>query len=271
MISACAACGEDSSSPTAPSRPGASAAGGATPPAGGLLMSGTVSDTAYRRLVGAEIEVLDGPQAGLTATADAQGEFSIMGAFDAATRFRATSDGHATSIRTLQPFCDRCNPNWWINFTLDVFDAPVNMAGDYTLTFVANSACTMLPDEMRSRTFTATLPVTSPALPGAGFRVGRANFYKDWDMISIGVAGNYVAMWLETVVEQIAPNTFLAFGGQATASVDPQSTSTFVFPFQGTIEYCVTNANNGAYPDCYQGQAVRRRCDSTHQLILTRR
>jgi hypothetical protein len=35
------------------------------------------------------------------------------------------------------------------------------------------------------------------------------------DAISIGVAGNYVALWLETLVEQVAPNTFLAFGAQA--------------------------------------------------------
>lgn len=234
-------------------------------------MRGTVSDTAYRPLGGATIEVLDGPQAGLTATADARGQFSMRGAFDEATRFRATSDGHATSIKTLQPFCEPCYSNWWINFTLDVFDAPVNMAGDYTLTFVANSACTMLPDEMRTRTFTAALPATSPAVIGAFFRVGGAAFDQDWDMISIGVAGDYVAMWLETVVERIAPNEFLAFGGQAAGSIGRSSMSTLVFPFQGTIEHCVTNAEHGVYPDCYQGRAVGHRCDSTHQLSLTRR
>ena len=189
----------------------------------------------------------------------------MTGVFDEATRFRATAEGHVTSIRTLQP-------NWWINFALEVPNSPVNIGGDYTLTFVANATCTMLPDDMRSRTFTATIPVTSSALPAdAFFRVGGATFFENWNAISIGVAGNYVALWLETLVEQIAPNTFLAFAGQAAAVVDISNTSTIVLPFHGSIEHCVTTAEHGRYPDCHQGRATARRCESSHQLTLTRR
>jgi hypothetical protein len=259
-------------SPTAPTGPSVSAATNPTPPVAGLVMKGTVSDTAYRRLAGATVEVLDGPQAGLSTTADARGEFSLTGVFDDSTRFRATAEGHIAVTRTLQPFCARCNPNWWIHFSLEVTDAPVNMGGDYTLTFVANSTCTMLPDDMRSRTFTGTIPGTSTATPAdAYFRLGGATFFEDWDAIGIGVAGDYVAFWLETVVEQVAPNTFVAFGGHAAAPVGRSSASTYGFPFNGSIEYCVTTAEHGRYQDCYQGRATTRRCESTHQLTLTRR
>ena len=155
------------------------------PPAGSMHMRGTVSDTAYRSLAGATVEVLDGPQAGLSTTADARGDFSMTGVFDEATRFRATAEGHVASIRTLQPFCERCNPNWWINFALEVPDSPVDIGGDYTLTFVANDTCTMLPADMRSRTYTATIPVTSSAIPADAFvRVGGATFLEDWNAIS---------------------------------------------------------------------------------------
>ena len=37
----------------------------------------------------------------------------------------------------MQPFCAPCNPNRWINFTLEVLAPPVNMSGDYTVTFTA--------------------------------------------------------------------------------------------------------------------------------------
>ena len=235
-------------------------------------MKGTVSDTAYRPLAGARVDVLDGPQAGLTATADARGGFSITGPFDETTRFKATADGHITSTRTLQPFCARCNPNWWINFALDVPDSPINVGGDYALTFTASNTCTVMPDGMRSRAFTATVPTTSPALPvNAFFRVGGATLFEDWNLIGIGVAGDYVALWLERVVEQVAPNAFVAFAGEAGAKVDRSNLSTIEMPFRGAIEYCVTFATPGVYRDCLQGQANVQRCESTHQLTFTRR
>lgn len=262
-------CNKDASLPTAPS---AASLIPTLPPPGTVFMKGTVSDTAYRHLAGARVEVLDGPQAGLTATADARGEFSMTGLFDETTRFQATVGGHITSTRTLQPFCARCNPNWWINFTLDVPDPPINVGGDYTLTFTANNRCTMLPDDMRSRTFTATVPATSPALPAnASFRAGGAAFFEDWDAIGIGVAGDYVALWFETLVEQIAPNTFVSFAGQAADRVGSSNISPIEMPFHGRIEYCVTTATPGRFADCFQGQANVRRCESSHQLTLTRR
>lgn len=264
-----AGCDKDSPSPTAPT---VTTVATSAPPAGGILINGTVFDTAFRPVARAVVEVLDGPQAGLSAIADARGGFSMTGVFDESTRFRATAEHHITSIRTLQPFCARCNPNWWIHFALEVPAPPVNIGGDYTLNFTANAACTMLPEDMRSRTFTATLPVTSPATrSNTFFRVGGATFFEDWDAISVGVAGNYVALWLETLVEQIAPNTFLAFAGQAAATLNTSNLSTLVLPFQGRIEHCVTTAAQGRYQDCYQSLATVRRCDSSHQVTLTRR
>ena len=96
------------------------------------------------------------------------------------------------------------------------------MAGYYTLTFVADSMCTMLPNEVRSRTFTATFPQAqnaSPADPYFTILAHGATFLEDWNAVGMGIAGDYVAFWLETLVDQLAPNTFLAFGGLAAASL----------------------------------------------------
>ena len=264
LVSAVVGCDKGTSLPTAPTAEAVPTPSNPTPPPGGMFMKGTVSDTAYRALAGARVEVLDGPQAGLSATTDARGEFEMTGTFDETTRFRATAERHVTATRTLQP-------NRWITFALAVTDSPVNIGGDYTLTFVANNSCAMLPADMRSRTYTATIPTASATPTDAFFLVGGATFFDDWNAIGLGVAGDYVALWLETLVEQIAPNTFLAFSGQAAATVDTSNLSTFVLPFRGSIEYCVTTAINGRYQDCYQGRATIRRCDSSHQLTLIRR
>ena len=176
-------CNKDSASLTAPTLMPT------VPPAGTIFMKGTVSDTAYRHIPGARVEVLDGPQAGLTATADARGEFSMTGLFDETTRFRASVDGHIASTRTLQPFCVRCNPNWWINFTLDVPDAPINVGDDYTLTFMANNRCTSCLttcDRARSR---RPFPRRHQRCPRSLLPSRRATFFEDWDAIGIGVAG----------------------------------------------------------------------------------
>ena len=256
-ISACS--GHSAASPSAPSP--------TAPSSSGIrFMRGTVSDTAFRPLPAATVEVLDGPQAGLTTRADARGQFSFSGTFDDTTRFRATSDGHVTSTRTLQPFCERCNPNWWINFSLEVVAPPVNIAGEYTLTFIADSVCTTLPGELRTRAYTATIPAASSSNPADAYYLvsvnGRTFYQNNWNVISFGVAADYVAFWLETLVEQIAPNTFLAFAGEAAASIGTAPGSTIVLPFSGSVEYCVTTAAAGRYEDCRQGAAADARCES---------
>jgi hypothetical protein len=270
---AVASCGDHGSrapaaalNPIAPTAPTA-------PPSGSLLMRGTVSDTAFRSLAGARVEVVDGPQAGLSTTSDARGEFSLTGLFDNATRFRAAKEGYLTATRTLQPFCAPCNPNWWINFSLEVPAAPVNLSGDYTLTFIANSACSTLPNEVRARTYTATIPPASNAGPAnAYFYVTVGGALEGWGALGMGVAGDYVAIWLETLVEQTAPNTFVSFGGLAAASIGTSAGSTIALPFDGSIDYCVTKSDVGRYEDCYKGLATHAQCTSkNHQLILTRR
>src|SRR6476469_1202797 len=124
--------------PTAPSTPGS---------VNGELVAGTVYDSALRPLPGARVELLDGPQAGMSATSNAQGGFSLTGNVDDTTRFRASKEGYVTATATIQPFCDRCNPKRWVHLYLNMLDSPVAIAGDYTLTFIADSACVNLPDE----------------------------------------------------------------------------------------------------------------------------
>jgi len=256
-VSACGNHGADApaptvTSPTAPSPPTPS-------PNGVVLIHGTVNDTAFRPLPGATVEVLDGLQAGMSTTVDAEGAFSLSGTFDDATRFRAAKEGHLTTTqasRTIPNLAGR-----YLDFHLEVPAPPVNMTGDYTLTFIADSACVGLPDDVRTRTYAATITPSHPTnIPTANtnFNVALsgASFLPSRDSFPIGVAGDYVTFWFSdpTLVEVIAPNTHLELYGAGGASVGTSGVSTIAVSWDGEFEYSQTE------------------CESkNHQLILTRR
>ena len=240
-------------------------------------MKGTVSDTAFRDLPGARVEILNGPNAGMSTTVDARGEFSLTGRFDETTQFRATSEGHVAAVRTLQPFCVRCNPTWWINFTLDVLDPPVNVAGTYTLTIVADSSCTMLPSDARSRTFTATIPQDMAPAPVPGGLV----------VVPIAECDSPAGMGHHRRGRRRRPSGLLARDARGATRAEPVS----VVYRTGRRAGRYIDAGNdrpairrhnpglrpeseaGRYEDCYQSSsAARVVCTaSSHQFVLTRR
>jgi hypothetical protein len=213
-----------------------------------------VYDTANRRLAGAIVEVVDGPQAGTSATSDASGGFALTGTFDDTTLFRATKEGHVAATQHWRRFSASDQP--WLGFSLDVLAPPVNIAGVYTLTFIADSACAAaLPAELRTRTYTATI---SPGANNTAYRidVSGAVFDSFYNWFSVGVAGDYLGFWLgdEHLVEVLAANTYLELSGAAAATVGTSGVSTISASFDGVFRY----------------QAVT--CESkNHQLILTRR
>lgn len=102
----------------------------------------------------------------------------------------------------------------------------MNIAGHYALTYTAASTCSQLPDDMRTRTYAATLePVAIEGRPsntlfkvittGALF-VPRLAF----DYFLIGVAGDYLSLLMGDLhgrpglVEQVLPTTYVALGAK---------------------------------------------------------
>jgi hypothetical protein len=251
--------------------------------ASGELIKGTVSDSGLRPLAGARVEFVDGPQAGLSTTTDSSGEFSLTGTVDDTSRFRASKEGHVTATATIQPNCDRCNPRRWVHFYLNVLAAPVAIAGDYTLTFIADTACANLPDELRTRRYAATIAPSAlnwpgyPAASDTSFKVTArgADFPDRLNGFYLNVAGNYINVSLGDhtdpgITERVAPHTYFAFGGWGVVTATTP-VSTIATSFQGWIDHCV-NPLMGERYDCTPAPTVTRaRCESrSHQLILAR-
>jgi hypothetical protein len=252
-----------------------------------------VLDTGFRPLTGARIEVLDGPQRGATATADTAGQFVLSGTFDGNTRFRATKDGHVAATQVWNCSVPACaqGAKPWLGFYLNPTVTPVDLGGEYTVTFIADSACSDLPAEARTRTYAATIARDSSAGPNGSASTSMTatlrggSFLGSLDSFPVGLAGDYADFWLHgghdpAVVEQLAPNTYLAFSGNAPATVGTRPPKLSML-MDGWIEYCVSSSPLGKFYTCGKdgagtviaGAAITRaRCDSpNHQLIWTRR
>ncbi|HXW05661.1 MAG TPA: carboxypeptidase-like regulatory domain-containing protein [Vicinamibacterales bacterium] len=241
-------------------------------------MAGTVSDPAWRALAGATIEVVGGPQAGLTTTTDAQGDFQITGAFDETSRFRATKDGHASAERPLPARCEPCNPNWWLHFYLEALAPRRSIAGDYTLTIVTNSACGGLPDDVRARSYEGTVaPYADSTNSRFQVTVEGPRIVQDFNRFVIGVAGEYLAAdfgdWGHGgagLVEQVAANTYVTVSGSFTGST---AEPTISGAFYGIVERCQLQTDWSGLSSCAAGgPLVHEKCGPLpHQLMLTPR
>ena len=276
---ALAGCDRSPASPS-PESPQGSPSSPPGSPSGSIQLAGSVSDAAWRPLAGARVEVVDGPQAGLSTNTDHNGEFHLSGNFDDTTHFRATKDGHVASTWPLPAACGPCNPDWWIHFSLEALAPHPNLAGEYTLTVIANSACTSVPEAFRTRTFDAKLTLQSgPEFPpNSRFEVslGSPPFLDQYRSFQIGVAGDYVGGFVGDLhgtpglAARFATHSYIALGGSIAGTVE-MSGATISASMDGFIDYCEHQSEMGPSYDCEGGQTYTQCTSTGHQLILRRR
>jgi hypothetical protein len=248
-------------------------------PALHLKLSGYVADTAYRPLGGVRVEVLSGPDAGMELTSEASGAFSYTGTFPDTVKIRASKDGFIAATQPVIP--STTSAMAWVFFQLAPLAPPVSVAGNYTLTIVADSACAGIPKDVRTRTYAATVTVNSnssaPRNTNFNGRVSDARFAPNANIFWVGVAGDYLAISTEgegpSIVEEVGPGRYIAYAGSAGATVGTPDVTTLSAAFNGVIEYCELKSPAASYYDCSPSlAAVREQCTSTSsRLVLTRR
>ncbi len=249
-------------SPTAPSLlPRA----GVPPTPTAIQLQGSVRDQ-VRPLAGALVSAVSGPEA--AAVTDATGRFSITGPgverFAGTDTFRADKDGYASGLRSLAS---------GLAFVLEPLPPAVNIGGEYTLTITADSACTDLPAEVRTRTYAARFSGGGGAV--ALGSVSGATFLRGQTEIDGYIRGHTVEFTTDVhgpgwIVEEVAPNTYLAIRGSSLAPVTTP-VSTISGPFEGLIEYCAASSPMGSIYGCSASRARAPCTSKNHQLILRRR
>jgi hypothetical protein len=266
-------CG-DSRNRTPPLAPSTSA-----PAVSQQSLSGYVADTAFRAVTGARVEVLDGPQAGLSMVSDAVGQFTYTGTFTSPVSFRVSKDGYISATETSRVSAPGGRP--WAYVRLETVAAPADIAGDYTMTVIADSVCTGIPEEWRTRTYAATIgPRLDPLLrPNTllTLTVVGAPLLPNRDNFPIGVSASDIGFTIYQgedfgLVEQLTPTTFLAVQGFGLASIDG-SASTITAMLNGVIDYCALKSESGWNYNCTTGPAIAHAsCESkNHRLTLRQR
>ena len=274
LLAVVSGCTNDRSTPN-PVAPSAAVTPVAVPQ---QVLTGYVFDTAFRPVAGASIEVLDGSQAGKSAASDANGRFSLAGAFSTPTTVRASKEGYVSQTRTSQTSGPYGPP--WVAFNLDLVATPTDIAGNYTITFVADGTCAGVPEDLRTRSYPATI-VARPGLARANtsytLTAAGAHFLDGYNTIQIGVAGDYASFAIyqgeaEGLVEETAPATFLGLDGFGGSSLGTPPASTLSVTFAGGFEYCAVQPGTAWTQECNTATIAHVRCESKNQrLILTRR
>ena len=258
------------------------------PPPLVFSLSGSVQDTASRPLAGARVEIVAGDRAGTFETSDRTGRFRMPGTFTGTVTIAASKDGyHQESMTLPHPQMMRRLPsppenlNLWTNLSLQP-DAPVaNIAGEYTLTITADRSCSALPDEVRTRTYRATIAATGRPTAFQG-RLSDARFIAEsscvgpWpelclrNYFSIGMAGDF-ANFATSILEQLSDTIYLLIEGEVSAPFGPSGISA---PLNAQFIYCpVRPLFNGDYWTCpADADATGVECNSAkHQVTLMQR
>lgn len=234
LVILCLGCG-GSESPTRPT-PGRPSPDGQ--PAQ-YTLSGPVSDTAFRPVADVRIEVVEGDRAGVAAITGTDGHYAFPGTFAGAIRVRASKGGYIDVVT-------RHDPSTWtqdqqqLGFTMKVSSPSVDLTGRYTLTLTAADGCT-LPPEMRTRTYPVSIAQrqgrSEPHQYEAVLERGTFVAAPLVGRFSIDVAGTfgYVYLgnpydWLDAIVEEVAPTTYLIIYGFGGLTVDQS-------PIAGTLEW----------------------------------
>jgi hypothetical protein len=243
-------------------------------------LEGGVSDTAWRALGDVRVQVLNGPRAGTVATTDEHGHFSMPGTFSGPITLEASKDGYRSRTNNW-PSPGRVPPadveyvGMW--FYLQPLGPSANVAGEYTLTLTAADSCTNLPNEARTRTYTATITAVSET--SFAVRLSGARFYSSYSRATVVVAGDFAGILAASsdrgqnesgpgIVEQLGESTFVSIEGGGGTSFGPTG---MTVAFDGYFEYCpVEPAIIGDLPRCPSSSRIQ--CDShDHRLTLVRR
>ena len=246
-----------------------------TPPPApqGFVLRGLVFDTASRPLDQARIEAMDGPQAGAVAMSDAQGQFSFSQRFTQGLTLRASKDGYVTDQQSVTT----SNSAFFALFILASPTPSIDLAGSYVVTLTADAACTNLPPNTVSRSYTATISRSGSRdtsyvgrLAGATFATGSDSPYDYFLPRVFGTFVNFL-FWslgndeVNGLVEQLGPDAYLGIAGEAGATFEGDSIDA---PFSGLFAYCPGVRSSSSVFAC---AATPIRCDSNNHRLTVRR
>jgi hypothetical protein len=273
---------------------------------GDTHVKGVVFDTLSRPLPGARVEVLDGPLAGQSTTADDSAAYVFTGNAGGAVRLRGSRDGFES--QTISAVWQPRTSGQIFGIFLKTRESAVPITpGSYTLTVRSDpstaagnqrASCAGFPADLLRRTYEATITVSpfvraddyflvelsSPTMikpPGATCATNAAVPVVR-GCFSFHVAGPFVGFEIENGwgwdwVEEWPGFRYLTVEGYAPTGEPATSNETSTtIPFAGTFDYCELKSALGGNSVCHQVPADQiiehRSCSSTfNTMTFTKR
>jgi hypothetical protein len=248
---------------------------GTTPPQVTLSVSGWVNDTVSRRVPGARVQVMNGPQAGTAVITDDNGEFTLETPLPILTQLRASKPGYRDDTRSVSGQGNSAR----LGFQLGSTNPPIDLTGQYEITFTADSACDALPEIARTRTYSANGISTLISLSGALF--GAFGDSLPWNSISFQQFEDVARFSMyDPPILEVIPNApppyppppyprpgdgYVSIYGEASGTVSRERSQV---PLLGAFEYC-PKVEWGAFRQCAVDVITCR--SALHQMTMTRR
>jgi hypothetical protein len=247
-----------------------------------------VTDTVWRPLADALVEIVNGPLAGTRNVTDNDGrfEFTGMSPTNSTVTLRASRDGFQTTsgaatwqadgdrpivavrLYSLEPPLALDAGEYGLNLTIDLSTA---RGRPPQLPWETEVPCQGLPVELASRSYDAT--ITERPLGERGVSIKGPTVQRFFDGFQLFVAGDHVAFEIEwSLAEEFPGFRYLYIGGGALPeqfTVDGESVR---IPFGGEFSYCELNASRGIYNDCSQvpgDRLVRRHSCISDRVLMT--
>jgi hypothetical protein len=191
---------------------------------------GVVLDGADRPLANVRVEVVDGPGLGAFGVTDASGRYEIQTVLSDSMTVRAAKDGYVTLMKTYRHSLSSPTSGL-LSFSMELDGPSVNVAGDYSITFTADSACTQPSAVARSRTYQAAI-IPSRIISRPNWYdvvLSGASFYRGSPSFLLAVVGSSAQFKFDSdypysgldpfIIEELAPTTYLTMEGVADADV----------------------------------------------------
>ena len=173
-----------------------------------------VSDTTWQPVADARVEILNLAGNPASAISNADGSVTVSGAFSGVITVRAAKEGFVSGTRSLDlQTASSAASVPHVQIFLESVTPSLDLAGDYSLTFVANSTCDV-PADLRMRTYAATVaPNHVAGIPEHTQYQVTVDGTTSWccgdkGQFGIGVAGDRVAVTDDTsdqVLEHVQP------------------------------------------------------------------
>ena len=225
---------------------GASCGSGPTSPIGTQrTVSGWVQDTAFRRIAGVQVAIVG---TNLSTVTGADGSYELTGHMTDLAVVRVAKEGYAPQTRATGWGLDDPTRTFML-FMLEALSQPVDVSGEFTMTLIADNACPDLPSESRSRTYNASMVPTNSTRTQYRLTVQGPTLLIS-DDFEVGVTSDFLALTFRffpdfpTLMDQIAPSTYVSFAGTATSTITP-APSVVSAAFDGRITYCALKSPLG--------------------------